>query len=216
MLTRVLLVWLFLVCLLVPVRGAIVDRLALVVGQQTITQLQLDEEIRVTALLNRQPIRYDLETRRRAADRLVEQLLIRREMDQSRYPLPGQQDCDQYLEQIREQHGGAEALAKALVSYHLNEATLELHLRAQLTTLRFIEYRFRPDSTVSDEEIEAEYRRKVAAGQSSRIGPPPTLEASRETIRAVLLGERTDAELDNWLAESRKQVTIVYLDKSLE
>jgi len=208
--------WLLLVGLLAPVGAAVVDRVALVVGQQTITQLQLDEEIRVTALLNRQPITYDLETRRRAADRLVEQLLVRREMDQSRYPLPGQQDCEQYLEQIREQRGGAEALAKALVAYHLDEATLESHLRAQLTTLRFIEYRFRPDSTVSDEEIEAEYRRRVAAAQAKRAAPPPSLEASRETIREVLLGERTDVELDNWLAESRKQITIVYLDKSLE
>src|SRR6185437_16496943 len=93
-------------CLVYSLRAEIVDRLVVAGGQQTITQLQLDEEIRVTALLNRRPVARDIETSRAAADRLVGQLLIRREMEQSRYPLPDQQDVDLYLEQIRAQNGG--------------------------------------------------------------------------------------------------------------
>ena len=203
---------LFLVaCLLVPLKAGIVDRLAVVVGQQSITQLQLDEEIRVTALLNHRPIARDVETRRAAADRLVEQLLIRREMEQSRYPLPDEQDVDQYAEQIRRQNGGAAGLDKALAAYDLGESRLLQHLESQLVALRFVEYRFRPDAAVSDEDIEAAYRRRAA---SSKI--KPTLEASREPIRAELTEERTDAALSAWLAESRRQVNIVYLDKSLQ
>lgn len=182
-----------------------VDRLAVVVGQQTITQLQLDEEIRVTALLNRRPIARDVETRRAAADRLVEQLLIRREMEQSRYPLPDEQEINQYVEQIRAQNGGQPSLAKALASYDLTESTLRQHLESQLVTLRFIEYRFRPDAAVSEEDTEAAYR-----SQST------DKKTSRESIRATLAEERTDAALNGWLAESRRQVNIVYLDKSLQ
>lgn len=181
------------------------DRLAVVVGQQTITQLQLDEEIRVTALLNHRPIARDVETRRAAADRLVEQLLIRREMEQSRYPLPDEQDVDQYLEQIRVQNGGAAGLGKALAAYDLGESTLRQHLESQLVALRFVEYRFRPDATVSDEDIEAAYRRKAADSKTSR-----------DAIRTELTEERADAALSAWLAESRRQVNIVYLDKSLQ
>jgi len=191
-------------CLVLPLSAAIVDRLAVIVGQQTITQLQLDEEIRVTALLNRRPVARDVETRRAAADRLVEQLLIRREMEQSRYPLPSQQEVDLYLEQIRAQNGSGEELAKTLATYNLTESTLRQHLEAQLVTLRFIEYRFRPDAAVSDEEIEAAY--KGEAGKN----------ATRESIRTTLLEARTDAALNAWLAESRRQVNIVYLDKTLQ
>ncbi|HMJ62713.1 MAG TPA: hypothetical protein VK493_13165, partial [Bryobacteraceae bacterium] len=111
----------FVTCLLLPLEAGIVDRLVVVVGQQTITQLQLDEEIRVTALLNHRPIARDVETRRAAADRLVEQLLIRREMEQSRYPLPDEQDVNQYAEQIRRQNDGSTGLAKALATYELSE-----------------------------------------------------------------------------------------------
>jgi hypothetical protein len=192
-------------CLVLPLGAAIVDRLAIVVGQQTITQLQLDEEIRVTALLNQRPIARDVETRRSAADRLVEQLLIRREMEQSRYPLPDEQDVNQYVEQIRVQNGGPAALAKALAAYDLTESTLRQHLESQLLTLRFVEYRFRPDATVSDEDVEAAYRRQAVDKKTPR-----------ELIRTALTEGRTDAALNAWLAESRRQVNIVYLDKSLQ
>src|SRR6185437_13173511 len=103
-------------CLVYSLRAEIVDRLVVAVGQQTITQLQLDEEIRVTALLNRRPVARDEETRRAAADRLVEQLLIRREMEQSRYPMPSEQDLNAYLEQIQAQNGGEAGLAKGLAA----------------------------------------------------------------------------------------------------
>ena len=201
----------FVTCLFLPLEAGIVDRLAVVVGQQTITQLQLDEEIRVTALFNHGPIARDVETRRAAADRLVEQLLIRREMEQSRYPLPDEQDVNQYADQVRRQNGGSAGLAKALANYELSESTLRQHLELQLVALRFVEYRFRPDATVSDEDIETAYRRRAADSKTKS-----TLEASREPIRAELTEERADAALSAWLAESRRQVNIVYLDKSLQ
>ncbi len=193
------------VCLICPLGAAIVDRMAVIVGQQTITQLQLDEEIRVTALLNQRPVARDAETRRAAADRLVEQLLIRREMEQSRYPLPSEQEVNQYVEQIRTQNGGQAGLAKALATHDVTEGTLRQHLESQLVALRFIEYRFQPDATVSDEDIEAAYRRQASDKKTPR-----------ESIRAMLSEERTDAALNAWLAETRRQINIVYLDKSLQ
>jgi len=95
-------------CLLLPLRAEIIDRLAIAVGNQVITQLQIDEELRVTAMLNHKPVERTLEERRAAADRLVEQLLIKLEMDLSRFPLPGAQEVDRYLQQIIEVNGGAQ------------------------------------------------------------------------------------------------------------
>jgi hypothetical protein len=204
------------VCLLLPVRGEIVDRLAVAVGSQIITQLQLDEELRTTAMLNHKPVVRDLEERRAAADRLVQQLLIRLEMDLSRYPLPAAKDVDKYLEQIVESNGGSAEFEKTLRSFNLTTETLRLHLELQLTELRFIEYRFRPDASVSDADVEAAYQRQVNSWKQTHTGEPPTLDASREPLRALLVEERTDAALNTWLSESRKQVALVYFDKTLE
>ena len=145
-----------LLCLSLCLQAEIVDRLAITVGKQVITELQLDEEIRVTAFLNHQSLSRDPETRRAAADRLIAQLLIQAEIQLSRYPSPTPEDIDQYFEQIRTQFGSAQLLKAALGKYDLTESTLRAHLALQLTTLRFIEYRFRPDrgSSGSDGQVD--------------------------------------------------------------
>jgi hypothetical protein len=197
-------------------QGEIIDRLAIAVGHEVITQLQLDEELRVTALLNHKPVVRSLEARREAADRLVEQLLIKSEMQLSRYSLPDTGEVDRYYRQIEDANGGAAELDQALRSYNLTAEVLRNHLELQLTELKFIEFRFRPDVTVSDADIESAYQRQVAAWKQSHSGQPPTLEVSREPLRVMLVEEHTDAALNTWLGESRKRVTLIYFDKTLE
>ena len=162
--------------------GGVVDRIAITVGRQVITELQLDEEMRVTAFLNHQPVTRDAPARRSAADRLVQQLLVKREMELSRYPLPDADDVNRYVEQVRSQLSDSASFDQALASYNLSENTLREHLALQLMMLRFIEFRFRPDAGGSKADM----------------------------------GARTDDILNDWLEESRKQVHIVYLDKSLQ
>lgn len=208
---------LLIACFVVSAQAAIIDRLAIALGQQVITESQIDEEIRVTALLNREPIARNLDQRRAAADRLVAQLLVRREMQLSHYPFPGVEDINSYLEQIRSSFGGDSPFAQALAADDLTESTLRDHLALQLTTLRFIEYRFRPDIGISNADIESYYQRQTETWRAGHPGvAPPTLADSRESIRKALIEERTDEALDTWLEESRKQVEIVYLDKSLQ
>jgi len=203
-------------CLLMPLRAEIIDRLAIAVGNQVITQLQIDEELRVTAMLNHKQVERNLDERRTAADRLVEQLLIEVEMDLSRFPMPEPAEVDKYLQGIIEASGGEADFARTLANYTLTLPTVRRHLELQLMELKFVDFRFRPDATVSDSDVEAAYQRQVATWRTTHSGQPPTLEASREPLRAMLLEERTDAALNTWLGESRKRVSIIYFDKTLE
>ena len=198
-------------------RAEILDRIAITVGRQVITELQLDEELRVTALLNHQPIAHDLEARRAAADRLLEQLLVKHEMELSHYPPPDTDDIEKYLQQVQADFGGEAQLDQALTAYNLSENTLRDHLTLQLTTLRFIELRFRPNEGVSETDIQDYYQREIASWRANHSGgTPPALVASRESIRKTLVDARTDEVLSTWLEESRKQVNIIYVDKSLQ
>jgi hypothetical protein len=210
-------VFLLLSCFALAVRPEIVDRMALVVGQQILTELQLDEEIRVTAFLNRQPVVRDPATRRAAADRLVQQMLIKREMDLSHYPFPESAEVNQYMNGIQRQQGldGA-AFTRALSEYQLTQEILKDHLALQLTTLRFIQYRFQPDIDVPETAIINRYKADIVNWSARHPGPPPTLEQSKDSIREALLEERTDNALNAWIQEARKRVYIRYLDKSLE
>lgn len=205
-----------LACVMLPSRAEIVDRIAITAGQQVITELQLDEELRVAAFLNHQPFARNPEARRAAANRLVEQLLIKREMDLSHYPLPAPEEVDKFTAQVRAALG-AEDLDEALHKYDLNEATLREHLVKQLTTLQFIEVRFRPELDVSSADIETYYQGELARWKAEHPGAqPPSLGDSRESVRKTLAEQRTDEALDAWLEESRKQAAIEYVDKSLQ
>lgn len=198
-------------------QAEIIDRLAITVGQRVITEQQLDEEIRVTAFLNGEPISHTLTARREAADRLIEQLLVRRDMELSRYPLPDEEDVERYFTNVVSSLHPSLPFTQALAEYGLTEPVLKEHLALQLTVLRFVEYRFRPDVGISKGDIQSEYQRRLTDWKADHPGvTPPTLETSRESIRKALLEQRTDEMLDSWLEESRKSVNIVYLDKSLQ
>jgi hypothetical protein len=188
-------------------KAGIIDRIAIIVDQQVVTESQINEEVRVTALLNRQPVQAREEDRRSAADRLVQQLLVKREMDLGNYPTPTAADVEKYYDQLSQAFGGLEGFRRALADYRLTGETLKRHLALQLTALRFIEYRFRPDFNVSEEEIAA-YRKSHPALTGA--------ESSHDAVREALIEERTDQILAAWLEESRKQANIVFLDQALQ
>ena len=209
--------WISLFCFILQAHAEIVDRLAITVGPQVITELQLDEELRVTALLNGKSVDRSAPGRRAAANRLIEQVLVQREMGLSRYPLPDAKDVDSYLEKVEEQLGGPSQFEQLLSRYDLSEDTLKAHLALQLTTLRFVEYRFKPDVAVSDADINAYYQRELSdwSRQHTGTGMPPALAQVKESIRQTLTEERTDQALDAWLSEARRQARIVYVDATL-
>ncbi|MBV9303557.1 MAG: hypothetical protein JOY62_02495 [Acidobacteriaceae bacterium] len=196
--------------------AAIVDRIAVIVGRQVITELQLDEELRVTAFLNRQSVIRDINSRKAAANRLIEQLLIESEMEVSRYPLPGEEDVNQYFDQIRSGFRAAADFSAALERYGLTEKVLKDHLALQLTTLRFIEFRFQPEIDVSEAEIQSAYERETADLRAQHSEAAPSLDASRDSIRKALLEERVDRALDAWLEQRRKRANVEYQDPTLK
>jgi hypothetical protein len=209
---------LLLVSLLLPVllSARVLDRIAIVVDRQVITETQLQEELQVTAFLNREPVDTGVEARRAAADRLVEQELVGREMRLSQYPLPSEDDVNELLEAQRRQFGGAALFDKELERYGLDAGILRRHLRFQLMTLRFIEFRFRPDVQITDADITRYYEHQMQTWKQSHSGPQPGIEESRASIEKALSDQRVDYALSSWLEETRKQVDIVYLDKDLE
>ena len=56
------------------VESEIIDRIAVSVGNQVITSDQITDEIRVTALLNHKNIDLSGDERKKAAERLIEQV----------------------------------------------------------------------------------------------------------------------------------------------
>jgi hypothetical protein len=202
-------------CIL-PLSADIIDRIAITVGNQVITDSQIDDEIRITAFLNRDKADLSAAGKKIAAARLIEQALIRREMDLSHYPLPEPADAAKSLESVKSMYSSAKEFQDALQSYAITDDDLVRRLLWQLTLLRFIDYRFRPGIQIPPSDVQAYYRQQVFEWQQKGIKPIPTLDESRDRIEEILTEKRIDQALDQWLEESRKQVMIRYLDPALQ
>jgi peptidyl-prolyl cis-trans isomerase SurA len=194
----------------------IIDRIVITVANQVITQSQVDEEIRVTAFLNRDKLDLSAEAKKEAASQLTEQALIKREMDLSRYPLPQLSDTGESLRTLKAMYPSEAEFQDALQSYGITPDELSRRLWWQLTLLRFIDYRFRPGIQIPAADVQAYYRQQVSEWEQKGTKPIPTLEESRDQIEEILTQKRIDKALDQWIKDTRSQVTITYLDPGLQ
>lgn len=191
-------------------RGEIIDRIAVSVGNQVITQDQLDDEIRISAFLNAAQPDFSAQARRAAAEQLIEQALIRREMNLTHYPLPDLSAADEQLKRIEAERGGRDKVLNDLTRYGISEEDLRKRLWWQLTLLKFIDERFRPTVQVSRVEVRQYYREQVEKWKQKGVNPIPSYQESRDAMEKALTEERVDQAVDRWLGDARRQVDIRY------
>ncbi len=196
----------------------IIDRIAVSVGSSVITTSDLDREIRVTAFLNGIQPDFSPAARRATADRMIEQKLVRRELELSKYPVPEVSAADPQLEEFKKAHyKDDEEFRKDLAEYGLTEQDVKDELLWQLTLLRFIEVRFRPGVQVSDQEIQDYFEKAVKpVAQLAHPGQPVSLDDYRAQIEETLTGKRADEEVDNWLKSARRRTDIVYHEEAFQ
>lgn len=204
-------VWPLLLVLLVVCRAEIIDRIAVTVGNSVITESQIVREIRLTAFLNGETLDFSADSKRRTAERLVEQRLIQIENEASLYPPPASEAVDQMLKRQQGRFGSPAGYQAELRKIAITEPELKAHLQRQLTTLRFLDLRFRPGLQISDEEIAAYFNEKVAP-ELSKTHPGVQFSAVdyREKIEEALIAERVDKASDAWLKEARDHTRIEF------
>jgi hypothetical protein len=191
--------------------AGIIDRTAIVVGRYVILDSDIERDIRVTAFLNRERADFSAAARKQAASRLIDQELIREQIRTGNYPVAKQAEARQLLDRICQDRfaGDTSAFHRALAADGITENELEDRLLWQLTVLRFIDIRFRPQVVVSDEEVEQYYN-------AHRSEIKVSLEAARPQIVEAITGERVNDLLDQWLRRTRAETHIEYLEKALQ
>ena len=186
----------------------IIDRIAISVGNQVITKAQIDEEVRLTAFLNGSQLDLSAEERKKAADRLIEQTLVKRDMEFSHYPIPPESDAEPALKALKANYPSEAQYRQTLDKYGITEEALKQRLWWQTTLLRFIDYRFRPGILVPDKDIRNYYDLEVVKWKGQGIQQIPTFEDSREKIGELLTDQRIDQAIDQWLADTKKQIAV--------
>jgi peptidyl-prolyl cis-trans isomerase SurA len=203
---------LLLAVLVFPVPGAVViDRIAVIAGKHVIKSSDIDRDLRITAFLNSEPLAINPASKRKAADRLVDQTIIRDEIASGGYQRATDGEAQAMLGQIRQtRYSGSEVrFRQALSQYGVNEGDLQMQLLWQLTVLRFIDERFRPGILLTDEEVRDYYNLHLA--ELKREYPKEQgYEALAPRIRTSLEGERINQQFETWLDDARKRDRIEY------
>jgi len=195
------------------ISGVIIDRIAIIVGNSIIKDSDIDRDIRATDFLNGRPLKLGAE-RKPAADRLINQALIRREIRIGDYPTATFQEADQELENLEKQRFANEAaFEKALSSYGLTPLDLRAAFRWQLTVLRFIDQRFKPAVVVTDQQVEDYYKQHKAALDREHPGQSP--EDLHDAARDTLIAEQVNKLFFDWLDQQRRDAKIEYHEESL-
>jgi peptidyl-prolyl cis-trans isomerase SurA len=203
----------FLAAALAP--AVIVDRVAIVVVNRAIKDSDIAREVRLIDFLNGDPLEFSATARKSAAGRLIDQALLRREIETAQYPEASEQRAREFLAQVRRQrYPGEAAFQAALARYGITEPQLLAHLRWQLTVLDFVDQRFRLGVTVSEAEARQYYQAHAARFQQA--GKPSTFEGSRPRIESELAGQRVNSAFYAWLDEARKRNRVEYHEEELK
>ncbi|MDR3698508.1 MAG: hypothetical protein P4L56_02665 [Candidatus Sulfopaludibacter sp.] len=165
--------------------GAVLDRVAIVIDKQVITESELLGDLRLTEFINGQPLDLGPLARRDAAEHLVDQELIRRDMESGGFAKPNAAQGDALLRKFRQEHYPAPAAyLAALQKYGVTEEQLKQRLLWQLTAIEFTDLRFRP---VQQEEPSQSADRAVTDGAAGSV----------------------DQQMDAWLKQARSNAKII-------
>jgi peptidyl-prolyl cis-trans isomerase SurA len=195
----------------------VIDRIAVIVGRHVIKTSDIVRDLRVTEFLNREPLDLGPEAKRKSAERLIDQEIIRQEIVTGGYRRPSEAEGEAFEKQFVNDrfHGSPAQLRTALAKYGLTEEQLREQLLWQLTVLRFIDQRFRAGVLVTDEEVKSYYDQHLAElRQQNPQGYG--LEELQSKIRSTLEGERINQNFNEWLEHERKTYRIEYKQEAFE
>ncbi len=216
------------------------DRVAVTIGTHVITETEIDREICLTAFLERKPVDLSPASRKAAAERLIDQYLVRNDMEVSEWPQPEASESAKLIANFKQKqfHNDEAAYKEALQRYGISEQELQKDLLWQLTALRYTEFRFQsenpPMNANLQEQLEqkTEQRSQQNAAQShpppppeQRLGhtPPPRTDPSGAAPGPPPkpnpqnpLPQSIDQQLDNWLKEARSRARIVYHNEAFQ
>ncbi len=192
-----------------PAGAVVIDRIVVIVDKLVIKSSDIDRDLRVTEFLNSQPLDLSVAAKRKAAERLIDQTIIREEMEKSAYPPASTASVDAMVKRV------LPARAAELSRYGLTEAQLRMQMQWQLDVLKFIDERFRPSVLVTDDQVQAYYNQHKA-DLERQYPQVKTYAAMEPQIRAKMEGDQVDLNFDQWLTAARKRSRIVYRQEAFQ
>jgi hypothetical protein len=184
----------------------LLDRIAVTVGKTVITEGEVLTNLRVAAFLDQKEPDLSGASKRKAADRLVDQVLLRREV-----PLSGVvQDTTVVIADLKKRYASDAEYRAALEHYQITEQDVIDQLLNGLESLEASNRRFRGEVQISEEEIKSRYDTFAKDLKERNVPTIPGLEESHKRVQELLTDQRVSEALYKWLEMTREQSSIMY------
>ncbi|GEM_PF-948429 len=195
------------------------DMVAIAAGSQVVTLGAIRRQLRLEQLTSGDPVPDTPESRRRAASRLLDQNIIHREIELSRFTPPTMAEAEKAIEQYLKNTGRTrERLLAEIHQLGFSEDDFKREVQWRLSVSRFIDFRFAPGVSVTDEEI-AEYYRGTFTANFQKLNPggePPPLEEVQQSIRRILITRKTNTTMEQWLGRMRESLHVRYFEEAFQ
>ncbi len=199
--------------LFLSAQAGVLDRIAVTVGKHVISEGDILLDLRIAGFLDQKPADITGDSKRKAADRLIDQYLLLEEASASRQTLPTAADAQQLLDQVKAQYATETEYRAALARYSITEPQLSAHLLNGIRALRFTDLRFRPEVQLSLDDLKDYYNTMAEQWRRANPAQVPTFEASRDQIEKLLTDQRVIQALDRWLGTTRSETEILYKEE---
>jgi peptidyl-prolyl cis-trans isomerase SurA len=201
----------------------ILDRVIGVINGDVLLESDVQDEMHF-AVIQPYSIPTGENSQLRAAQRLVNRTLILQQMNDPQQPVkvpePSEKEVQQRIDELKKQIPickryhceTAEGWHDFLLANGFTEAQVETRWRQRLRILQFTEARFRSGIRVTHAEIEAYYQKNLLPQfEKEKVAPPP-LDSIATRIEEILLQERVNVLLQDWLKSLRDQGSVLILD----
>jgi len=190
----------------------VIDRIVAVVNREPVLQSDVDDTARFEAFVEgHAPEVLNAEQRKAVLQRVIDQRLIEQQLRTSLFPRATQDDVTARIASIRQQLAAGKSDAEwrsALAAAGLNDGDFAERVRAQLDELHFVDMRLRPTVRLSEQDVQAYYREQYLPELRRRGAAEKPLAEVRPQIEQVLIEQRLNTAIGNWIDSLRAQASI--------
>jgi hypothetical protein len=198
-------------------QAEVIDRVIAVVDGKVLTHLSL-EKIRLMQEIfsgTTAPSTASVEIQnhdQKFLDLIIDQALIREQMVQYAEVEVSPNEVESELRKLALEWSGKESFETALKSRRLTLDELKSRIHFQLAVLKFVDARFRQFTLVEQREISDYYHQVFLPEVNEKKLTAPALVEVEEKIRALLVEEKVNQQLAEWLKSLRQNASIQILN----
>jgi hypothetical protein len=186
-----------------PVCGEEIDRLIAAVNRNVITEGDLQLANAMNAIISNDSKPFP-RSRSESIKRLIDLELMRQELNNFSLSSEDESRIEERIRSLHQANSASGSLENLLSRLGLHESELRSYLQLESSILKFVDFRFRPFASVSDEEIRRYYEERLTLQlQKAKLEIPPLTEVSAK-IEEILREEKINTALEHWIEDIRR------------